>query len=91
MTNPGSESTPAPEQARWFLEQVHPHDQALKGYLRGSFPKMRDVDDVVQESYLKIWQARRRQPIDSARAFLFRIARNLALNLTGREQRSPVA
>lgn len=85
-----SGSPPVVDQSRWFAEEVHAHDTSLKAYLRGSFPAVRDVDDVVQESYLRIWQARRRQPIQSARAFLFRVARNVALNLVGRERVSPL-
>lgn len=42
---------------------------------------MRDVEDVVQESYLRIWKARANQPIKSAKAFLFTVARHLALDL----------
>jgi len=62
--------------ARWFEEQVQPQGAQLKSYLRGSFPSIEDVDDIVQESYLRIWKARAAQPIESARAFLFRVARN---------------
>ena len=51
---------------------------------------MRDLDDVVQESYLRIWKARAAQPINSAKAFLFTIARHLALNTLRRERRSPI-
>src|SRR5580693_2470646 len=59
------------EQIRWFTEEVHPHEPSLRAYLNGSFPTVRDLDDVVQESYLRIWQARAAYPIGSARAFLF--------------------
>ncbi|MGH7946665.1 MAG: RNA polymerase sigma factor [Opitutaceae bacterium] len=51
---------------------------------------MRDVDDVVQESYLRVWRARAAQPIESARAFLFRVARNIALDLVRRDRRAPL-
>jgi hypothetical protein len=44
------EPTPAANQFRWFMEEVQPHDDQLKGYLHGAFPSVRDVDDVVQES-----------------------------------------
>lgn len=76
--------------AKWFAEEVQPHDSQLKSYLRGSFPAVRDVDDVVQESFLRIWRARAAAPIASARGFLFRIARNLALDLIRRERVSPI-
>jgi RNA polymerase sigma-70 factor (ECF subfamily) len=69
---------------------VHPHDSSLKAYLRGSFPHVRDVDDVVQESYVRIWRARMTQPIRSARAFLFQVARHLAIDAVRREQVSPI-
>lgn len=78
------------EQARWFAEEVQPHGAQLKSYLRGSFPSVGDVDDVVQESYLRIWQARAAQPILSAKAFLFKVARHVALDLVRRERVSPV-
>jgi RNA polymerase sigma factor (sigma-70 family) len=77
-----------PEQ--WFKDEVQPHDTSLRAYVRGRFPAVRDVDDVVQESYLRIWQARARHPIQSARAFLFRIARNLALDIVRHDRRSPI-
>ncbi len=70
---------------------MQPHDAQLKAYLRHSFPGVRDVEDLVQESYLRIWRSRAAQPIHSAKAFLFRVARNLALNLVDRQRASPVA
>lgn len=81
---------PHPENARWFADEVQPHDASLKAYLRGAFPGVRDVEDVVQESYLRIWRAQARGSVASARHFLFRVARNLALDLVRRDRRSPV-
>ena len=75
---------------RWFADEVHAHDSSLKAYLRGSFPSVRDVDDVVQESYLRIWRARMAHPIRSARAFLFQIARNLAIDTVRRNRTTPI-
>lgn len=80
----------APEPARWFAEEVHPHDSSLKNFLRSSFPAVRDVDDVVQESYLRIWRARAAEPIRCAKAFLFTIAQHVALDFVRRERRSPI-
>jgi RNA polymerase sigma-70 factor (ECF subfamily) len=81
---------PEPEKARWFADQVQPHEDSLRSYLRHTFPGVRDVDDVVQESYLRVWRARASQPIQSARAFLFKVARHLAIDLVRREQVSPI-
>jgi len=78
------------EQTRWFTEEVHPHEPSLRAYLNGSFPTVRDLDDVVQESYLRIWKARAAYPIGSARAFLFTVARRLALDVIRKDRRSVV-
>ena len=90
--SPPSTTDPSPvaDQSRWFAEEVHPHDSSLKAYLRGAFPNVRDVDDIVQESYLRIWKAHSGQPIHCVRAFLFRVARNVAINLLNRERISPI-
>lgn len=74
----------------WFDKDVYRHDASLKAYLRDSFPKVRDLDDVVQESYLRIWKARAIQPIQSVKAFLFTVARRLALDVVRHQNRSPI-
>ena len=83
------QSAPA-DDARWFADEVHLHDRALKSYLRTAFPAIRDVEDLAQESYLCVWKQRAIGPIRSARAFLFTIARHLALNVLRHERRSPL-
>lgn len=94
-----STSSPAPcpppglgipaEPAQWFADEVHAHDSQLKAYLRSAYPTVGDVDDVIQESYLRVWKAQTMGPIRSAKAFLFRIARNIAVDLLRRRQASP--
>ncbi len=81
---------PDPDHGRWFKQEVHVHDAQLKSYLRGSFPSVRDVDDVVQESYLRVWKARLTRPVNSAKSFLFQVARHLAIDLVRRNRASPV-
>lgn len=54
---------------------MHAHDEQLKSYLRLAFPTVRDVDDIVQESYLRTWRRQSSQPIRAAKAFLFTVAR----------------
>ena len=78
------------EASRWFTEEVHPHGAQLRSYLRGSFPTVRDVDDVVQESYLRVWKARATRPIQSAKAFLFKVAQHVALDLVRRDRVAPI-
>lgn len=69
------------DESRWFAEEVQLHEAALRSYLQYRVPCSADVDDVVQDSYLKILQAKPSKEITSVRAYLFTIARNTALKL----------
>lgn len=79
------------ESARWFKEKVQAHDSQLKAYLRGKFPSVRDVEDVVQDSYIRVWQRHVRQPIASVKAFLFTVARHAALDRLRSDSNAPFA
>lgn len=85
----GDARSAAPEAARWFADEVQRHEPQLRSYLQGRFPRVRDVDDVVQESYLRIWKARAAHPIDSAKGFLFTIARHLAIDWVKKNRAAP--
>jgi RNA polymerase sigma factor (sigma-70 family) len=87
---PAYEAQPA-EQSRWFADQIQAHESQLKSYLHGSFPTIRDVDDVVQESYFRVWRRQLARPIKSAKAFLFQVARHLAIDSLRHERASPFA
>lgn len=73
-------STPIPEQTEWFMEKVHPHEPALRGYLHGRVPPA-DVDDLVQETFVRLLRARERGRIESPRGLLFATARNALRDL----------
>ena len=74
-------SAPETDNARWFHEEVQPHEPSLRAYLRGLFPRFPDIDDLVQESYARLIQAKQFGRISYAKAFLFTTARNVALDL----------
>ncbi len=68
---------------RWFSEEVLPHEAALRGYLyKLTLPS--DLDDLVQETYRRLLQARERGPIRHARGLMFATARNAARDLVRR-------
>lgn len=69
-----------PEHARWFLEQVLPHEAALRAWLQGRFGAQLEVDDLIQEAYLRLLRAHAEGTVISPKAFLYHAARNLALN-----------
>jgi RNA polymerase sigma factor (sigma-70 family) len=74
------------EQARWFREEIRPHERELRAYLRGRFPTLCDVDDLVQETYARLMRARLSGQATLTRAYLFVVARNVALDLLRREK-----
>ncbi|MBL9216088.1 MAG: sigma-70 family RNA polymerase sigma factor [Opitutaceae bacterium] len=82
---PAPESSSPTEHARWFAQQVQPHEAAIRGYLRHRFPSV-DTDDVVQESYLKLLRIRATGRIASAKAYFFSVAQNTARKLFRRRQ-----
>ena len=78
--------SPISEEARWFAEEVQPHESSLRSYLRGLFPSLPDLDDLVQESYARLIRARATGRVAYAKAFLFTTARNAALDLFRRRK-----
>jgi RNA polymerase sigma-70 factor (ECF subfamily) len=58
-----------------FLEN---HD-FLKRFLARFFSNSQDIEDVAQEAYLRAYVAEQQKQIEQPKAYLFRIARNLAL------------
>src|SRR5215468_10948978 len=55
----------------------------LKRFVARYLSSRHDVEDVVQEAYLRAYMAEKERAIDQPKAFLFRIAKNVALtNLT---------
>ena len=73
-------SSSPPDHARWFAEEVQPHEMALRGYLH-VLANPADVDDLVQETYARLLRARERGSIVSPRGLLFATARNAARDL----------
>jgi len=74
------------EETRWFKEEIRPHERELRAYLRGRFPSLIDVDDLVQETYARLLRARESGHATLTRAYLFVIARNVALDLIRRNK-----
>lgn len=75
-----------PSPARWFVEEVQPHESALRGWLCGRYSSATDVDDIVQESYLRLLRARETGKITCVRAYLFGIAHHVAMELFRRRR-----
>ncbi|HRI83559.1 MAG TPA: sigma-70 family RNA polymerase sigma factor [Opitutaceae bacterium] len=81
---------PDAETARWFAEEVQVHAPALRAWLRSRFPSQLDVDDLIQEAYVRILKARAAGTVRTPRSLLFTTARNLALDVLRRERVIPM-
>ncbi len=71
---------PVSEENQWFAEHLHPHEAMLRAWLGSRFSREIDLDDVVQEAYIRVLKAYKTKPITAPKAFLFATARNIALN-----------
>lgn len=72
--------------SRWFETEVQPHRPAVRAWLLARFPTLPDVDDLVQDAFVRVLRAREAGPIRSTRALLYTTARNLALDAVRRQQ-----
>jgi RNA polymerase sigma factor (sigma-70 family) len=73
-------------QSQWFSEYLQPHEPMLRGWLQNRFSNSIDVDDIVQESLLRVLKAKEVSEIKSPKAFFFATARNLALDVVRRSK-----
>ena len=68
-----------------ILEAYLEHEIALKRYLRRFIRSREAADDLAQEAFLRAFAAESRLVIEAPEAFLFKVARNLALNEIARQ------
>lgn len=69
-----------PEAHQWFVNNLHPYKSFLRSWLLKRFPELDDVDDIIQDSFLKVYLAHRKNPIRQPKSYLFATARNLSIN-----------
>jgi RNA polymerase sigma factor (sigma-70 family) len=73
--------SPDTEHAAWFAREVQSHEPALRSYLRKLVTSHSDVDDIVQESYMRLFRTKQNGKISYPKAYLFATARNAALDM----------
>ena len=76
----GNMSQRETEQSRWFVDVVLPYEAGLRRWIKSRFSAIRDVDDLIQETFSRILKAYESGPIPNPQAFLFVVSRNLAIN-----------
>jgi RNA polymerase sigma-70 factor (ECF subfamily) len=65
----------------WFLNQVFCHRPMLQRYLRTYLSLDEDIEDVIQDTYLRIYGIQDYTSVESPKALLITIAHNLAVEL----------
>jgi len=70
----------APEALAWFLREVLPLEAMLMQYLRHNWRDQSDIEDLVQEIYVRVFEAARKEIPDKAKPFVFTTARNLLIS-----------
>jgi RNA polymerase sigma-70 factor (ECF subfamily) len=68
-----------------ILEAYLENEVALKRYLRRFIRSREAGDDLAQEAFLRAFAAESEKTIEAPKAFLFKVARNLALNELARQ------
>ena len=74
------------ELARWFIQEVKPHESDLRSWLRVRFPALTDIDDLIADTFARVLAARKIGKVAIARPYLFVTAANAARDIYRRRQ-----
>jgi len=73
-----------------ILDAYLANELALKRYLRRFVGSREAADDLAQEAFLRAFAAESRRQIETPKAFLFKVAKNLALNELARRSTATI-
>jgi len=68
------------EQREWFEKKLKAYEPMIRNWLQSRYGAALDIDDVIQESFLRVFEARERGEVSSPKAFFFAVARNAAVD-----------
>ncbi len=74
----------------WFVREVLPLESALIHFLHHNWRNQADIDDLLQEVYMRLTIAAQKEIPAQTKAFVFSIARNLLIDRVRREQVVPI-
>jgi RNA polymerase sigma factor (sigma-70 family) len=74
----------------WFVREVLPLEAALAQYLRHNWRDNAGVADLLQDVYLRVYEAALTERPKSTKAFVFTIAHNLLVDRVRRERVIPL-
>jgi RNA polymerase sigma-70 factor (ECF subfamily) len=74
----------------WFVREVLPLESALIHFLHHNWRNQADIDDLLQEVYMRLTAAAQKEIPAQTKAFVFSTARNLLIDRVRREQVVPI-
>lgn len=74
----------------WFVREVLPLESALIHFLHHNWRNKADIDDLLQEVYMRLAAAAQKEIPAQTKAFVFSTARNLLIDRVRREQVVPI-
>lgn len=74
----------------WFIREVLPLEAMLLRYLRHNWRDRSDIEDLLQDIYVRVYEAAKKEIPVSAKPFVFTTARNLLINRVRREHVIPI-
>ncbi len=80
----------SPEVKAWFLREVLPLESLLMQFLRHNWREQGDVEDILHDVYIRVFEAACRQIPEHTRPFLFTTARNLLISRVRKRQVIPI-
>lgn len=75
-----------PELHAWFVREVLPLEATVRQYLGRSLKNRSNVDDLLQDVYVRVCEAASEKIPHPAQPFVFTVARNLLIDRIRREQ-----
>ncbi len=80
----------SPEVKAWFLREVLPLESLLMQFLRHNWREPGDVEDILHDVYIRVFEAACRQIPEQTKPFLFTTARNLLISRVRKRQVIPI-
>jgi RNA polymerase sigma factor (sigma-70 family) len=77
------------EALEWFLREVLPLESTLMQYLRHNWRDRSGVDDLLQDVYMRVFEAAQKQLPEKTKPFVFTTARNLLVSRVREQQIVP--
>ncbi len=80
----------SPEVKAWFLREVLPLESLLMQFLRHNWKEQGDVEDILHDVYIRVYETACRQIPDQTKPFVFTTARNLLISRVRKRQVIPI-